>query len=192
VAEGVRGLISEGLLGGLGGAIAVFLLGAVREWWREEREREGLLRLLLAEIDHNAEVERIIGETTWDLLGSPEFPKLTTETWRRVQGRAAALLPDDLSVALNGYYSALQTLQTLVTFEKRDDHRMAREIRRGYTALTGKEVPANRNPWDEYLKATLEAQERTRAGIERYLALRWDDRLLQRVRRWVESRRSKP
>jgi uncharacterized protein YjiS (DUF1127 family) len=30
----------------------VFLLGVVREWWRNKQERRGLLRLLLAEIEH--------------------------------------------------------------------------------------------------------------------------------------------
>jgi hypothetical protein len=185
-------LTSEALLGGLGGALAVFLLGAFREWWREEREREGLLRLLLAEINHNAEVTRTIGETTWDLLSSPDFPNLTTETWREVQGRAAALLPDELSITLNGYYSPLQTLLTLLAFEKRINERTNREIRRAYAEMTGKEVPATRNPWNEYLRATLDAQERARERIIKYLTLRWDDRLLLRVRWWVEGRRRSP
>lgn len=87
-------MTTDVLLAGLGGALLVFLLGLFREWWREERE--GLLWLLLAEIDHNAEVERTIGEGTWDLLSSEEFPKVSTDTWRDVEGRAAALLPDDL------------------------------------------------------------------------------------------------
>ena len=54
----------EVLLAGSFGALGVFLLGIVREWWREEREREGFLHLLLAEIEHNAEVMSIIGEGT--------------------------------------------------------------------------------------------------------------------------------
>jgi hypothetical protein len=90
VEEADRGVSPEAiaaLLGGLGGAVAAFLLGGFREWWREEREREGLLRLLLAEIDRNAEMERTIGETTDDLLGSPNFRHLTAETWRGTQGR---------------------------------------------------------------------------------------------------------
>src|SRR5215217_1236069 len=106
-------MTTEVLLAGFGGALAVFILGAFREWWREEREREGLLRLLLAEIDHNDEVMRTIGEVTNDLLGSPAFPLLSTETWRDAQGRAAALLPDGLSVTLTVYYSLLETSLTL-------------------------------------------------------------------------------
>jgi hypothetical protein len=168
------------LLSGAVGALIVFVLGALREWWREERE--GLLQLLTAEIEHNAEVERTVGETTRDLLSEENFRKLSTVTWRELQGRAAALLHDDLFVALNGYYSALQTLLTLLSFEDRASQRTNRVIREAYTELTGKEVPANRNPWDEYLAATRDAQARARDRIVAYLALRWDDRLLQRIR----------
>ena len=132
------------LLSGAVGALIVFVLGALREWWREERE--GLLRLLLAEIDHNAEIERTVGETSWDLLSAENFRKLSTDTWRELQGRAAALLHDELFASLNGYYSALQTLLTLQSFENRASQRTNRVIREAYTELTGKEVPANRNP----------------------------------------------
>jgi hypothetical protein len=48
------------LLSGLIGALAVFFLGWLREWSRDEQERRGLLILLLAEIEHNAEVLRTI------------------------------------------------------------------------------------------------------------------------------------
>jgi hypothetical protein len=148
----------------------VFLLGTLREWWREEREREGLLRLLLAEIEHNDEVASTIGETTRDVLSSPDFPSLTTETWRDLQGRASALLPDDLFAALNDYYSALQTLLTLLTFEDRSNQRVNREIRRMASELLEREFPASHNPWNEYLNATLGAQEKARAEIDAYLA----------------------
>ena len=62
------------LLFGLVGALLVFVLGALREWWRNERERRGLLRLLLAEIEHNAEVVRTIWESGKpSLIGSPNI-----------------------------------------------------------------------------------------------------------------------
>jgi hypothetical protein len=180
---------TEVLLSGAVGALIVFLLGAFREWWREEREREGLLRLLLAEIDHSAEVIRTIGEGTDDLLGSEDFTKVSTDTWRDVQGRAAALLPDDLFAALNVYYSPLQTLLTLRAFENSVSEREVRAKVQMHSELFGMEFAGSRNPWSDYLKATLHAQEQARARIIEYLALQWDDRLLQRVRRWVESRR---
>jgi hypothetical protein len=56
VEEAVRGVAVDVLLSGLVGALLVFVLGIVREWWRNEREWRGLLRLLLAEIKHNAEI----------------------------------------------------------------------------------------------------------------------------------------
>jgi hypothetical protein len=174
------------LLAGFGGALLVFLLGALREWWREEREREGLLRLLLAEIDHNDEVARTIGETRDDLLGSPDFPSMTTETWRDVQGRAAALLPDDLATALNDYYSALQTLLTLLTFDDLINQRTNRATRQMFSEMLEREFPASRNPWNDYLNATLARQERARAEIDAYLKLPWDQRLLLRLVRWLE------
>ena len=184
--EDVRSLTTEVLLGGLGGALAVFILGGFREWWREEREREGLLLLLLAEINHNEEVARTIGEVTWDLLSSKDFPSMSTETWRNVQVRAAALLPDDLSVTLNGYYAPLQTMLTLLTFENLPNERTAREIRRVASEMLKREFPATRNPWNEYLKATLEAQEQAQERINAYLARPWDERLRIRVVRWLE------
>jgi hypothetical protein len=183
VEKDVRSLTTEVLLGGLGGALAVFILGIIREWWREEREREGLLHLLLTEINHNDEVARTIGETTWDLLSSKDFPSMRAETWRNVQGRAAALLPDDEFVTLNGYYAPLLTL---LTFSNRSNERTNRVIRKAYTKLTGKEVPANRDPWNEYLNATLEELERARVQINIYLARPWDQRLLLRFARWLE------
>ena len=179
-------MTTDVLLAGFGGALAVFVLGAFREWWREEREREGLLQLLLAEIGHNDEVARTVGETTRDPIGSPNFPSLTAETWRDVQGRAAALLPDDLFAALNRYYSPLQTLLTLLTFEDRDNERVNRAMMQMHSELLERDFAGARNPWNDYLNAMLEAQDRARARIDAYLVLPWDDRLLLRLVRWLK------
>ncbi len=101
MAEAVRRVSAEVLLAGSVGALAVFVLGVVREWWRNERERRGILRLLLAEIGHNAEVCRTIGETTWDLLSAPELPSMRVGTWSDCRVRAAQLLPEYLTQGLN-------------------------------------------------------------------------------------------
>ena len=53
---------AEVSLAGSLGALAVFVLGIVLEWWRNERERRGLLVLLLAEMKHNAEVIQTVSE----------------------------------------------------------------------------------------------------------------------------------
>ena len=87
----------EVLLAGSVGALAVFVLGIVREWWRNERERRGLLVLLLAEMEHNTEVIHTVAERVdvdrpiEDMIGNANFATLKMRTWSKVQGRAAAL-----------------------------------------------------------------------------------------------------
>lgn len=171
------------------GALAVFILGLVREWWRNEQERRGLLRLLLAEIDHNAEVVTTIGEGTWDLLSSSDFPSIQTATWHDTRVRAAHLLPEDLSKALNGYYSPLQNLLTLLTFRNRTNERTNREIRGKYAELTGKEVPGSRNPFNEYLEKMLLAQDDAKNQITAYLAITQGERLLLTIFDWLNRLR---
>ena len=165
------------LLSGFLGALLVFALGAVREWWRSEHERRGLLRLLLAEIKHNAEVIRTIAERLGqefppeDLIGHPDFRTLKTRTWVGVQGRAAALLPDDLLEMVQGYYSPLEALLALAGFANMSGDSFDRTLR----ALIQEERPswkvaATRNPYVEQLEGFLEAQESAPAKIEAYLA----------------------
>ena len=78
--------VVETLLPGLAGALLAFMLGVVREWWRNEQERRGLLRILLGEIEHNDEVVRTIarrkGEQAVDWLVTPDLQSLKVETWR--------------------------------------------------------------------------------------------------------------
>jgi hypothetical protein len=75
------------LLAGALGALLVFFLGVLREWWREEQERRGLLILLLAELEHNAEVIRTIydrmdpGQAMEDLIAHPHFANQKAKTW---------------------------------------------------------------------------------------------------------------
>lgn len=66
---------------------------------------------------------------------------------------------------MNGYFSPLQALLTLLKFRHRSAERAGRAIKQKYTEQTGKKVPASRNPWDEYLKATLDAQDQARESI---------------------------
>ena len=85
------------LLSGFVGARTMFGLGVLREWWRNEQEWQGLLRLLLAEIDHNSEVVRTItdrsGKRPVDWIGHPDLPSMKVVVWRDLRGglpRAAA------------------------------------------------------------------------------------------------------
>jgi hypothetical protein len=183
------------LLSGFLGALLVFVLGVAREWWRNERERRGLLRLLLAEIEHNAEVVRTIAERlrrefpVEDLIGHPDFPTLKTRTWVGVRGRAAALLPSGLLAELDGYYSPLETLLTLAGFSDMASDSYSRtllgKIEEGRPAWV---LDDPRNPYKEQLCKFLDAQERTPARIEEYLTRPWWGLLFLRADRLVRHR----
>jgi hypothetical protein len=168
------------LLSGLIGALAVFFLGWLREWSRDEQERRGLLILLLAEIEHNAEVLRTIfdrlnqGYALEDLIGHPHFTNQKARTWDNVQERAAALLPDDLMAALQEYYAPLETLLTLVRFPNMAsdsfDRTLRGEVQKGKPAWS---VAATRQPHREQLQKLLEAQDSTPPKLKGYLARPW-------------------
>jgi hypothetical protein len=157
------------LLGGALGALGVFFLGWLKEWWRDEQERRGLLILLLAELEHNAEVIRTIydrmnpGQAMEDLIAHPHFANQKAKTWQGVQERAAALLPDDLMAALQEYYAPLETLLTLVRFPSMTSDSFERILR-----------GATRQPYREQLDKLLKAQDDTPPKIKGYLARpRW-------------------
>jgi hypothetical protein len=152
-----------------------FLLGIIREAWRNDREKLGVLRLILAEIRHNAEVVRTIEERGRDLIASSDFhSSMRMDTWRDVRKTAARLLPDNLRQALNDYYSPLQTLLTLLQFENHVNDRADRGLREAIKAqVPQKEVALTRNPYHEYRDSVLQAQEEAQKRIEEYLELSW-------------------
>lgn len=171
------------LLSGFLGALIVFVAGVVREGWRNEQERRGILWLLQAEIDHNAEVIRTIserrGENPVAWIGHPDLPSIKAETWRGLQGRAAALLPDELTKALLAYYAPLETSRTLLRFQDAVNDSADRGFRGAIKEMKPDwNVAATRNPYLEYLEQTLAAQDTARDRIRGYLALSWADVLL--------------
>jgi hypothetical protein len=181
VEEGVRRVSLDVLLGGALGALGVFFLGWLKEWWRDEQERRGLLILLMAELEHNAEVIRTIfdrmnsGQAMEDLIGHPHFANQKARTWDNVQERAAALLPRDLMAALDEYYAPLETLLTLVRFPNMVsdsfDRRLREEIQEARPQLS---VAATRQPYREQLDKLLKAQDSTPPKIKEYLSRpRW-------------------
>jgi hypothetical protein len=124
-----------------------------------------------------------------DLIGHPDFPTLKTRTWIGVRGRAAALLPGDLLMELDGYYSPLETLLTLAGFSAivSDAHRrtilgMIEEGRPSWM------LDDPRNPYKEQLWKFRDAQGRTLARIEAYLARPWWGLLFLRADRLVRRR----
>jgi hypothetical protein len=199
VEVGVRRVSPEVLLSGLFGALLVFLLGVLREWWRNEQERRGLLILLLTEISHNGEVIRTVqdrinpDQAMEDLIGHPHFSTQKVKTWDNMQERAAALLPDDLMAALDEYYAPLETLLTLVRFPNMASDSFDRTLRGEIQEMKPAwSVAATRQPYREQLQKLLDAQESTPAKIEEYLAQpRWGP-LFLRADRWARRRGRTP
>ena len=135
------------LLSGSIGAISVFILGFIRELWRNERERRGLLRLLQAEIEHNIEVVRTVRESRPALLGSPDLRFMKIETWRATRTRATQLLPDELFKDIENYYSLLETVLTLLGFRNLGGEVGERWLRGAIARKLGEEVPRSRDPF---------------------------------------------
>ena len=187
------------LFGGVFGALLVFLLGLLREWWRNEQERRGLLILLLAEISHNGEVIRTVqdrinpDQAMEDLIGHPHFLTQKVKTWDNVQERAAALLPDNLMAALDEYYAPLETLLTLVRFPNMVSDSFDRTLRGQIQEARPRwAVAATRQPYGEQLQRLLDAQVSAPRKIEQYLSRpRWGT-LFLRADQWMQRRNSTP
>jgi hypothetical protein len=184
------------LLSGALGALLVFVLGLLREWWREERERRGLLLLLRAEIEHNAEVISTVSDRTKsdqameDLIGHPHFATQKVRTWDNVQERAAALLPDDLMTALDAYYAPLENLLTLVRFPNMVSDSFDRTLRGHIQEMKPEwSVAATRQPYKQQLEKLLAAQGCAPLKIQKYLARpKWGSLFLW-ADRWVRAAR---
>jgi hypothetical protein len=176
VEEDVRRVSLDVLLGGALGALGVFFLGWLKEQRRDEQERRGLLILLMAELEHNAEVIRTIfdrmnpGQAMEDLISHPHFANQKARTWDNVQERAAALLPDDLMAALEEYYAPLETLLTLVRFPSMASDSFDRTLRSEIQERKPEwSVAATRHPYQEQLQKLLEAQDNTPPKIKECL-----------------------
>lgn len=169
------------LLSGVIGALLVFCLGFVRELWRDERERRGILRLLLAEMEHNVEVVRTIQNSRGALVGSRDLPLMRVDTWRDTRVRAAQLLHSRLlSDVVGGYYSALEALLTLLRFSDMGGERGERWLRAAIGKRLGEEIPRSRDPWTWYSLKTVEGQERVPEIISAYLGRPWPANLVTR------------
>lgn len=104
-----------------------------------------------------------------DLIGHPNFQALKKRTWSDVQVRAAALVPSDLISVLNGYYSSLGILLTLVGFANMTSDSFDRSLR-GLIQEPRPEVSvaATRNPYREQLEKLLDAQESAQLQYKSY------------------------
>ena len=154
-----------GVFGGLGvgasiGAFATYLLRQRADRKREQRERDSLLRLLLAEIKHNREVARTARgeEDRPRQVGSSNLAFMKTETWRATRTRATQLLPGELLTSLEEYYTPLETLLTLLEFEGTNKSAGERWLRVALSQKLGEEKVALDRPTTYALK-TLDAQD---------------------------------
>lgn len=174
----------EILASGLLGAILVFILGWLREWYRNERERRGLLRLLSSEIQHNAVVAETIHDSGQSLLSSPASSSMTAKTWRESR-ESAQSLPPALLENLDAYYRPLEILLTLRSFPDVEQERLERFTRRMLGEATGRELVRSRDPWGEYERAMLEAQERAQVRTREYLDSPMWGRPLLKAEGWL-------
>jgi hypothetical protein len=110
VEEGVRRVSVEVLLAGALGALGVFFLGLVKDWWLRRRELNGLLRLLGTELDYNdGTLDKIHDEMVQMAGWYPIRPLARADTWEQVRTRIAELLPSDEKLQeLTDYYLRLQ------------------------------------------------------------------------------------
>jgi hypothetical protein len=178
------------LFAGLLGALLVFVLGLLREEWRSDREQVALLRLLLAEVEHNVAVVQTLEH--WRGSDPPIdmrlMPIIKSEVWHDVRVRAAQLLPEELTTVLNDYYSPLDnvlTIRELQEDRKKLDlssHVLMEAIGRLAKQYEGPPILSV-----DYALLTLQAQTATRNKLADQLALPWWKRypLTGRVVDWM-------
>jgi hypothetical protein len=130
--------------------------------------------LLRAEIEHNAEVVRTVRESGRpSLIGSPNIRLMTARTWREPQARGAQLLPNELFGELDGYYSLLERMLTLLSFSDASKEHHNQLLRSLFAKKMGEEFPRTADPWGWYRDLTLEAQDQVKLRIDEYLAHPW-------------------
>jgi len=180
------------LLSGLIGALLVFFLQWGREWWHNERARRGLLRLLSSEIQHNAVVVETIRDSGQTLNSSRDVAScMTTEAWRASR-QSVVTLPPRVLEPLDDYYRPLEVLLTLLSFPNVGEERMERWTRKMLAEALGREFVRSSDPWGDYERIMLEAQEHAEARIGEYLARPWWSSLFLRTDEWIQRQRHMP
>lgn len=98
------------LLAGSIGALAVFVLGVLRDFVRRRRGLRGLARLVHSEIIHNhLTLDSFYSEPRHVL--SPSLNAVRTETWETARVRLAEMMPADDFGSIAYYYMFLQELK---------------------------------------------------------------------------------
>jgi len=157
------------LLSGVLGALLVFLLGIFREWWRNEQERRGLLRLLLSEVRHNAELVALVRKSGDGTIRLTDIAAMKAEVWRESRARAARLLPPEMLLDLDSYYSRLETLLSLRHLTLSTEMMQGRWTLAVIEGKMDDEVQWSTSPTTWYLARTLEAEDIAQSSIKGYL-----------------------
>jgi hypothetical protein len=157
------------LLSGVLGALLVFLLGIFREWWRNEQERRGLLRLLLSEVRHNAELVALVRKSGEETIRLTDIAAMKAEIWRESRARAARLLPPEMLLDLDSYYSRLETLLSLRRLTLSAEMMQGRWTLAVIEGKMDEEVQWSTSPTTWYLARTLEAEDIAQSSIKGYL-----------------------
>lgn len=138
--------------------------------------RRGTMRLLRAEIDRNEEILRTVrerrGDRTLDMIGDKALLSLRAAAWH--DAPRAGTRPDALFEELEGYYSPLEKLLSLLNMPGSMDEFMERWLRSTIAEMKPEwNVARARNPYLEYMVQVLETQNRTRDRITEQLTLPW-------------------
>ena len=157
------------LLSGVLGALLVFLLGIFREWWRNEQERRGLLRLLSSEVRHNAELVALVRKSGDGTIRLTDIAAMKAEVWRESRARAARLLPPEMLLDLDSYYSRLETLLSLRHLTLSTEMMQGRWTLAVIEGKMDDEVQWSTSPTTWYLARTLEAEDIAQSSIKGYL-----------------------
>ena len=164
------------LFSGVVGALLVFVLGILRQEWRDDREGVGILRLLLAEVEYNvAVVQTLEYWRTADVVSIDMrlLPHMKAEVWRDVRVRAAQLLPKELTATLNDHYSPLDNV--IAIREVQEDPKKLDLSSHVMMNALGKQADLNYTGppvlYVDYALLALETQNVARRQIEDHLSL---------------------
>jgi hypothetical protein len=172
-----------GVLGslGVGTSIGAFTTHRLREKAdrkRVERERDGLLRLLLEEINLNTTLLRSgvrEGEAEESAQIASRYLSFTkTETWKATRVRATQLVPEDILQSLVEYYSPLEALLIMLKAKGPGTEKSGEMwLRSVLQKALGEEKVAIPAPVKQ-ARRMLEAQSNVRKKITDYLRISLD------------------
>jgi hypothetical protein len=101
------------LLSGAVGALSIFLLGVLREMWRQRRERIALMTLVYLEVVHNERILDRIQRGQNYTKKAAQAQGLRQDTWEQNRSRLTQLEDGRIVDYLATYYTVLSTFVNL-------------------------------------------------------------------------------